>query len=92
MDKQDVKEICSAVMLSEELAVLGGLAVMGEMMEAVVSSELCSELCGAEERCISEGKAVLRPDEVKAEFSREELLCGAGHRKGDFVVVPRVIE
>jgi Asp-tRNA(Asn)/Glu-tRNA(Gln) amidotransferase C subunit len=88
MKEKDVLEICSAVMIQGDDAVFRGLAVMGEMMDAVVNSDLC-EKAGAR---LPLGKAILRTDEVKAEFSRDDMLAGAIKRSGDFAVVPKVIE
>ena len=88
MKEKDVLEICSAVMMQGDDAVFRGLAVMGEMMDAVVNSDLCGK-AGAR---FPLGEAILRTDEVKAEFSRDEMLAGTSKRSGDFAVVPKVIE
>ncbi len=88
MNQNEVKEICGAAMLRFDSDVLDSLAIIGEMMEEVVGSELCV----SRGETVPEGESVLRADEVKQEFSREEMLNGAKCRKGEFVVVPAVIK
>ena len=108
MNRNDMKEMCSAAMLREEDDVLESLSVMSKMMEEVVGSELCEvdslDESSKVEAAYPHGEAHyidffcsdccggLRSDEVKSDFSREEMLSGVGCRKGDFALVPAVIK
>ncbi len=88
MKQEEVQKLCAAAMLRYDPAVLDSLAVIGNMMEEVVRSELCV----FDERCVSFGDGVLRPDEVKVEFTREEMLSGVKHQNGEYAVVPTIIK
>ncbi len=88
MNRDEIKGICDAAMLRFDSAVLESLDVIGKMMEEVVNSNLCVPREGR----VPEGECVLRSDEVKQEYGRDEMLCGAVRRKGQFVVVPAVIK
>lgn len=87
MNRYDVKTICDASMLDYDEAALESLSVIGKMMEEVVQSELCV----GGEQFFPCGEALLRSDEVKCEYTRDEMLGGVGQRNGAFAVVPRVI-
>ena len=87
MNREDVRLICDATLLPHDEAAFESLSAIGDMMDEVVRSELC-EKNGRE---ISRGEARLRSDEVRCDFSREEMLAGVQKRSGDFAVVPRVI-
>ncbi len=92
MNRDEVKEICAAAMLRYDEDVLDSLSVIGDMMEEVVHSALCEETGDQVTRKDDGSFCVLRKDEVKAEFSREEMLGGVKCRKGDFALVPAVIK
>ena len=92
MKREEVQKLCAAAMLRYDPAVLDSLAVIGDMMENVVRSELCV----FDERRVTGIDGAFRPDEVKAEFTREEMLSGVKHRSGDcageYAIVPTVIK
>jgi len=88
MDEREVKELCEAAMLEFDGPAFESLVLMSQRMEAVVNSPLCVKGKRDEMR----GEAVLRADEVRCEYSREEMLKGAGCRKGNFAVVPQLIK
>ena len=88
MKQEEVKKLCTASMLRYDPAVLESLAVIESMMEEVVHSELCV----SGNRSVICGESSLRSDEVKCDFTREEMLSGVEHRKSDFAVVPAVIK
>lgn len=88
MNQKEMKEICAATMLRHDAEVLSSLAVIGDMMDEVVKSDLCI----LSEAPVPAGESVLRADEVVSSFTREEMLRGVKMRKGEYVVVPTVIK
>lgn len=88
MSEEEVRGICAASMLTFDEAVHRSLAVIEEMMEEVVHSDLVS---AGELRPLSRAHGTLREDIVSKEFTREEMLAGVRERNGAYAVVPRVI-